>query len=61
MNIEIYSDGANYDQIIRLAHSPLIMVYNKLINEKIRVTDYLYFVRLFVMKLEISHISRSCC
>lgn len=47
MNIEIYSDGANYDQIIRLAHSPLIngITTNPSLMKKSGVTDYLYFCK----------------
>ena len=47
MNIEIYSDGANYDQIIRLAQSPLVsgITTNPSLMKKSGVTDYLYFCK----------------
>ena len=47
MNIEIYSDGANFDQIIRLAQSPLIrgITTNPSLMRKSGVTDYIYFCK----------------
>ena len=47
MNIEIYSDGANFDQIIKLAQSPLIkgITTNPSLMRKSGVTDYIYFCK----------------
>tara|TARA_B100000242_G_scaffold232790_1_gene172777 strand:- start:4543 stop:5247 length:705 start_codon:yes stop_codon:yes gene_type:complete len=59
MKISIYSDGANLDQIIKLAKSPKIkgITTNPSLMRKSGVTDYLHFCRTVCLEVKNKPIS----